>query len=163
MDGKVIFLSRGYYTVVDEEDYALASRHKWSLVDKGKYKYAKTRRRVGGKQVCLSLHRLIVDAKKGQVVDHIDHNGLDNRRKNLRICTGSQNGWNSRKSVKAMKVGSLYKGVTWNKQSKKWMAQITKDHKKKHLGYFKSETKAALAYNEAAKELFGEFACLNEV
>jgi hypothetical protein len=91
-------------------------------------------------------------------VDHINGNGLDNRKSNLRICTHQQNCENSRKRKKSF---SKYKGVYWSKNAKKWVAQITIDGKSKHLGYFELEEDAAAAYDKAAVKYFGEFACLN--
>lgn len=98
-------------------------------------------------------------APTGLVVDHINHNGLDNRRRNLRIVTAKQNSWNMR-SAKGRGT-SNYKGVGWVKNKRKWRASISIDNKPKHLGYFEDEKKAAAAYDKAAKEHRGEFAVLN--
>lgn len=105
------------------------------------------------------LHRLIMNAKKGEIVDHINRNTLDNRKENLRICSNMQNTWNagSRKGL------SKYKGVTYIRRSNKWGASIGCNGKRISLGHFELERDAALAYNAKAVELFGEFACLNVV
>ena len=96
----------------------------------------------------------------GLVVDHINHNTLDNRRKNLRLCTWAQNNQNRRPSKRKNKL-SKYKGVSFYKKSKLYRALIWCNKKQYFLGYFKDETDAAKAYDKKARELFGEFAYLN--
>lgn len=103
------------------------------------------------------MHRLIMNTPEGMLVDHINHDCLDNRKSNLRICTHAENARNKRPVIGTSK----YKGVYWDKTNKKWEAHIRKGKDVKYLGQFKCEKKAALAYNEKAKELFGEFAYLN--
>ena len=93
-------------------------------------------------------------------IDHIDNNPLNNKIENLRKVTMSQNIMNSRLNKNS---SSQYKGVSWDKSTNKWLAQIRINNKQIHLGRFKSETDAAIAYNEKAKELFGEYSYLNEV
>lgn len=101
------------------------------------------------------LHRLVMGAKPGEVVDHINHNLLDNRSSNLRICTTSEN----MRNIKKDKL----KGVSFYKRDSRWSAYITFNYKKIHLGYFETAEQAAKRYDEKAKELYGEFACLNFV
>ena len=110
-----------------------------------------------------TLHRIISQCPSGMVVDHINGDTLDNKMSNLRICTKLQNQYNQKKHKG--KRHSKYKGVTFRKElkSKPWEAFIYKDYKSKRLGYFATEKEAALAYNEAAKESYGEFAKLNEL
>jgi hypothetical protein len=103
------------------------------------------------------MHRQITGAAAGLVVDHIDNDGLNNRRSNLRICTIKQNSRNSRSPGGA----SRYKGVSRDKRHKKWRVKIICNGKRISVGYFANEIKAALAYDEHAKELFGEYAYLN--
>ncbi len=104
------------------------------------------------------MHRAILNAPKGLLVDHIDGNGLNNRKSNLRLCTFAQNAHNSRPRRNS---SSRYKGVCWHKVKKKWTVSIYKGGKRTYLGYYDDEIEAALAYDRKATELFGEFAYLN--
>ncbi len=106
----------------------------------------------------ISLHRLITGAVKGQFVDHINGNGLDNRDENIRIATSRQNRANSQAN-RDNKSG--FKGVTWARTSRKWMAQIVNEGQKYYLGVFAHAKRAALAHDRAALALHGEFAGLN--
>jgi hypothetical protein len=106
----------------------------------------------------LALHRLIMNPPKGMMVDHINGDGLDNRRANLRVCTNAENGRNQRLS-KNNKSG--YKGVSWFKRDKKWRSKIKHEGKSRCIGLFDCPEKAARAYDAVAKELFGEYANLN--
>ena len=113
----------------------------------------------GKKETLIYMHQDIIKVPKGMVVDHINHDGMDNRRTNLRAATRAQNLRNRKKYAKS--GSSKYKGVNWNKQHKKWLCRITFDNKTLHLGYFRTEIEAAKAYDEAAKKYHAEFACLN--
>lgn len=104
------------------------------------------------------MHREIMNAPKGMVVDHIDGNGLNNRKSNLRICTQAQNNLNSRPK---RNCSSRYKGVSFYKRDKIWQVQIFHNSRTIFLGRFDDEIEAALAYDRKAAELFGEFAYLN--
>lgn len=104
-----------------------------------------------------AAHRFIMDAPKGVLVDHINHNTLDNRKINLRLCNRSQNMWNRKRSCGVSK----FKGVHWCNERQKWRTQIYLNNKRVHSRRFKCEKQAALFYNEKALELFGEFAHLN--
>ena len=101
------------------------------------------------------MHRLIIQAPKGLDTDHINGNRLDNRRKNLRICTHQQNIWNS---VKNKYSNNDFKGVYFVKRTNNWEAKIVRNTKRYYLGKFKTELEAANTYNLKAKELFGEYA-----
>lgn len=91
-------------------------------------------------------------------IDHKNDNGLDNRKLNLRVCTSGQNAQN-RPSQKG--ASSKFKGVSWSKKKKKWRSVLHQNDKSIHIGYYDNEIEAACAYDKAAKELFGEFAYLN--
>lgn len=141
---------------IDNEDYDLIAHHKWTV----RYGWGNTPYAIGrinGKYI--PMHRLLMNPPKEMLVDHKNHNTLDNRRKNLRICTRSQNMWNRKKSCGTSK----YKGVHWCSYKNRWRADIYIYNKCIKLGRFDSEDDAAKAYNKKAKELFGEFACLNKI
>lgn len=104
------------------------------------------------------LHRLVTAAQKGMVVDHINHDTRDNRLANLRVCTHSEN---LRNMVSIARSSSEYKGVSYYKRDKNFSAQIQVLGRKKHLGYFQLAKDAAVAYDDAAKKYFGQFAHLN--
>ena len=150
-----IKLTWGKWAIVDAEDYERVSIYNWCAVQNGRNWYANSLQRDGA---ILSMHRKVANAPKGLMVHHINHDGLDNRRSNLRICTYLQNLLNNRPKHGGT---SKYKGVVWCKTRKKFRARITLNRKSIHLGYFKSETDAAKAYDKKARELFGEYAYLN--
>jgi len=100
------------------------------------------------------LHRMVMNAPKNLMVDHINGNRLDNRKENLRLCSVQNNSVN-----KKGRMG--YKGIYFSKDTKKWIAQITKRYHTKSLGSFKTPEEAALAYNKAAKRIHGKYAFLN--
>lgn len=103
------------------------------------------------------MHRLILSAGEGDIVDHINGDGLDNRRSNLRIVTTQQNAFNQ----KHHGGSSRHKGVSYRSDTGTWRAYITMDGVRRYLGNFASEDDAALAYNNEAARLFGEYAKLN--
>jgi hypothetical protein len=103
------------------------------------------------------MHKLITGWPK---TDHIDHDGLNNQRSNLRPATTAQNNHNQRPQ---RNTSSRFKGVTWHKRIGKWQAAIKVADKNRHLGVFPDEEDAARAYNAAAVEAYGEYAYLNEV
>ena len=111
------------------------------------------------------IHRLIAihyipNPDNKQFIDHANGVRTDNRPANLRWSTVSEN---NRNKTKKENLTSRYKGVNYRKDCKKWRAEITKDSKKHHLGYFKNEKHAAAAYNNAAIDMFSEYAKLNEI
>jgi hypothetical protein len=153
-------LWRERFALVDDEDIERVSQRKW-WVTGGKYQYVYTQKRVGGKQVNTYLHRLIMGvdgATRRVLVDHVNGDTLDNRRANLRLCDKTRNGYNRGSDVN---TSSQYKGVSWRKDTAKWVAQITAEGQHYGLGAFIDEVDAAKAYDEAARRLHGEFAYLN--
>lgn len=151
-------LTQGKFAIVDSDDYKRISLCKWIYKPKGAFGgYAQRGQRTGGRRTTVMMHREILQVADNLVVDHINHNGLDNRKANLRPATTLQNTWNNiRKRGK-----NRFRGVLWNKIEKKWQVQLACEYKKIHLGYFDDEVEAAKAYDEAAKKLRGEFAVLN--
>lgn len=159
---KRIPLTQGKYAIVDDEDYDRLISFKWCAVKSAQKQprfYAVYGRRTGGKTRMIGMHRVIMDAKPGQIVDHVNRDSLDNRRKNLRFCTVAQNVMNSRK----LSGSSKYKGVCKHKKYDVWVAHITVRGKVYFLGQSKVEEDAATLYNVAAQLFFGEFAYLNPV
>lgn len=153
---KEILLSRGLVALVDDEDYEELNQYKWSAIKGRSTNYAS--RGVyfsNNKQKHIYMHRQILGLTDPKInTDHINHNGLDNRRENLRPATNQQNHWNS-----LPKKG--YKGV--HNINFRWTSSIKHDGKLIHLGIFGTPEEAAKAYNEKAIEYFGEYANPNVV
>jgi hypothetical protein len=149
---KEIPLTKGYVALVDDEDYERVSVLKWSACVHDRRVYAM--RRPDRKTVY--LHRFIMNAPVGSTVDHQNHDGLDNRRENLRICSNAENVANQRPQIRPK--SSTFKGVTWDKSRSKWIAVIKVNKVGKHLGRFSNEMEAARAYDRAAFHYFGQFA-----
>lgn len=146
-------LTKGKFALVDNDDIERIFKHSWCMHTHG---YAQCR---SNKKILL-MHRFIMGAKPGQVIDHINGNKLDNRKKNLRFCTMSQN-FANRPITISNSTG--YKGVDWREERKKFRARIRINYKNIFLGYFDTAEEAAKRYNREAKRLFGEFALLNKV
>jgi len=159
---KLIPLTKGQFAIVDDEDYDCLNQYKWQAYKKVKIWYAMRSPRANGKRKTILMHRQIlglVNAGYKVHTDHINHNGLDNRRCNLRRCTNSQNQQNQR-SLNSH--SSQFKGVRLTIY-KTYQSQIIVNKKYLHLGTFKIEIKAARAYDKAAKKHFGQFAYINGV
>lgn len=154
---KEIQLTQNQVALVDDEDYDYLNQWKWYASyskDINNY-YAARNTIVENSHKTILMHRVIMNPQKERLIDHIDHNTLNNQKSNLRIVTHSQNNQNQR-----MQKGksSKYKGVHWNKEKQKWQARIKINYKIKHLGYFETEDDAYKAYCKAAQISFGEFA-----
>ena len=152
---KEIKLTQNKFALVDDEDFERVIKYKWHL-DKGRNTfYARTN--INGKKI--RMHRFICNVEnKSILIDHKDCNGLNNVKSNLRVCNMSKNEGNS---YKKRISSSKYKGVTWYKPYKKWRSQIMYNYKNYNLGYFETETEAAIRYNQQALIFFGEFARIN--
>jgi len=146
-----IALTKGFVTQVDDKDFDFLNQWKWYVYIDRKYIYAIRKDQKTGKRI--RMHRVILNAPDGILVDHKDHDGLDNRRNNIRLCTNSQNQAN--KYGKRKEFKGVYK--EWNH----FRARIKFNNKNIHIGNFKTNIEAAKAYDNKAKELFGEFALLN--
>jgi hypothetical protein len=151
-------LTHGKFAKVDSQDYIWLSQFRWHCKINSNATYAVRTITVAGESKRIYMHRLIMNTPPHLVCDHINHDGLDNRRANLRNCTIKQNNANARSAKGA---SSEYKGVTYSKRKKKWAAHIKKDGRQFNLGCFNDEVEAAKVYDAAAKKLHGEFAHLN--
>lgn len=151
---KKIYLDKNSYALVDEEDYDYLNQFNW--IFDGNYATRWSHKKQ------YRMHREIMKPSDEEHIDHINGDKLDNRKHNLRKCKNEENRYNS----KPHKGGSSkYKGVSrWNElKDGLWRASIQHDGRWEHIGMFDSEVKAANAYNQKAKEYFGEFAWLNDV
>lgn len=147
---RVIPLTQGFEALVDDEDFEEVAQRPWHILKVRHHLYAVRRR-----PITLLMHTFITGWK---LVDHINGNGLDNRRQNLRPANQTQNHANSRKRKNTT---SPYKGVTWSRSGSKWMSSIRVDGKTQYLGVFEDPIEAAHAYDEAARTIHQEFARLN--
>lgn len=144
-------LSRGrYVALVDDEDHARISEHRWHHKNGYAVRWTPDRTRR------LSMHREVLGFPDARYLDHANGNPLDNRRTNLRICTAAQNSWNSRARGKRFRQ---FKGVQC--RHGRWRTRIRIKGWLTHVGSFSTELEAALAYDRAARQHFGKFACVN--
>jgi hypothetical protein len=156
---KKIQLTRGQFALVDDEDYDWLTQWKWYASKESKYTFYATRMsRIGSRRISLKMHSALMCPPYGMEVDHVDGNGLNNQRGNLRVCTRTENCQNRRPRSGGT---SKYKGVHWGRREKKWIAKIHLNGKEIYLGRSVDEDEAASIYDTKAKELFGEFARLN--
>jgi hypothetical protein len=151
-----IKLTQGKVAIVDDEDYEDLSKYPWRY--NKKLGYAMGHVTIDEKDKTVYMHRFITNAPRNVMVDHENRNKLDNRKSNLRVATGSQNQCN-RELPKNNKSG--YKGVSFNLSKQRWRAYIRFNKKCKMLGSFNTAEEAALAYDQAARHLHGDFAFLN--
>lgn len=153
-----IALTQGKFAIVDDEDYEEISLFKWHAALRWRTWYAeRATPKSEGLARTTSIHRQLLNPGSS-FIDHINGNGLDNRRENLRLCDSRTNTYNRQKH---MNCSSLFKGVYLHKASGMWRAQIKLNGIRRSLGAFKLEIEAALAYDKAARDSFGEFAKLN--
>jgi hypothetical protein len=148
-------LTRSRHTLIDAEDFDRIAVYLWHTSGTG---YAKTDIRNAITNTHFLMHREVMRCPDDRVIDHIDGNKLDNRKGNLRICTGAENARSRRKSWKS---SSQYKGV--KKHQDRWRAYISVNNVDKHIGLYRDEAEAAHAYNRAAMEHYGEFAVINKI
>jgi hypothetical protein len=154
---KEIKLTQGKFALVDDSDYDYLNQWKWY------YSHGYAVRQYGWPiKKTVFMHRLIMGDPPGLQIDHKDNekpdHGLDNQSSNLRVCTNSGNSKNRGKSSNNT---SGYKGVSWDKQKNKWVAQITFDGQHRVIGFFTTAESAAHAYDTAAKKYHGEFSQTN--
>lgn len=156
-----VILTQNKIALVDSSDYLKVLGHTWHAYFDGNNWYALTNISVcNGKYRTVSMHRLLLGEPKNVKIDHVDGNGLNNRRKNLRFASDSHNQCNSRKRKNCT---SRFKGVYWRKDRNCWQAQIgsQKNQTRRSLGFFTSERLAAATYDSAARKTYQRFARTN--
>lgn len=153
-----VWLTQGKFAKVSPCDFERISQYKWRAQKTVRSYNAVRVKTVKNKSIAIYMHREILRPCDGLMVDHINHDGLDNRRENLRLASAAENNCNRRGPLGK---SSRYKGVTRTKRGKPWRATITVGKRRIHLGRYDSEIEAARAYDAAARKYHGEFACLN--
>lgn len=170
MSTKILVLSgeyaKGGAAIVDDGIYDWLSRWSWSVRVSNGRKHAKRNTKVARKHIQLWLHREIWAHINGPIpdglcIDHINGDSLDNRLANLRLASHKENIRNRANKNKNNTSG--YTGVFWDKSKNKWLASIKIDGRNKYLGRYLEKRDAAVAYNNAALEFFGEYASLNNI
>jgi hypothetical protein len=160
-DFRRIYLGEDEWTILDQQDYYRLGNLKWSVIGYDKHIYAARliRKTEYGRIKSVYLHREIMNAPAGLLVDHENGNGLDNRRANLRLATHSQNSCN--RQIDKTKSLSHFRGARLDKRNGRWFTAIRINGKRLWFGHFDSEIEAAKAYDRAAIKYHGEFARLN--
>lgn len=154
---KYINLTKNKRTVIDDEDYEYLNQFKWHF--SSRYAMRKIWLKDEKRYKSIPMHRLILNNPKNLDIDHIDGDGLNNQKSNLRACTHAQNLINRPKQKNNT---SGFKGVYWNKWVNKWFASIMVNQKSINLGFCSSKEEAAKIYNDAAIKYFGNYAYLNK-
>jgi len=157
-----IQLTQEQVALVDDRDYGWLNQWKWCAMWDSKRSVFRAVRKRGGRLVLMSREICGLGKDDKQVGDHRNHDTLDNQRHNLRVCTQQQNTYNRKKGLHCnRKCSSVFVGVYWHKNNKRWVSRIKHNGTDIHIGSFDSEIEAAKARDIKAKELFGDFACLN--
>lgn len=147
-------LTKGYEAIINAADVPLVKEYNWSACVRSRSVYAVRTDNTGLTPRKVLLHRLLMSEPQGLEIDHRDGNGLNNRRKNLRSATHSENTYNRR--VNKNNTSGL-KGVYWYKRAQKWMARIGVNGNREYLGLFETPEEAHAAYCAASRKLHGEF------
>jgi AP2 domain/HNH endonuclease len=159
---RVIHLTRDQVTIVDRDDFEWLNQWKWQAEfcpNTSGFYAVRGIKDEAGKPGTARMHRLIIGAQPGQIVDHVDRNSLNNTRANLRIVTAEQNSVNCRLLKRHNTSG--FRGVSWDKRDKLWRAALSVNRRTIYLGGFKTPEAAAAAYDAAAKKQHGGFSPLN--
>jgi hypothetical protein len=147
-------LTRGFEATIDASDAPIVAGNNWFAIVCKRTVYAGRSVLVEGKMITVMMHRVILRAPQDMHVDHIDGDGLNNRRLNMRLATRAENNRNARRRIDNM---SGFKGVHWHARDNAWQAQINFDGLVKYLGAFRTAEAAHAAYGEASKRLHGKF------
>lgn len=162
MTCRKIPLTQGKIALVDDEDYEYLMQWKWqAFYQQNTHSFIARRmtsKRKEGERKSIIMHRIIMNAQKGQIIDHINHDTLDNRKENLRFCTHSENMQN--RTIQSNNK-ARYKGIYWRKSRNCWEVRVHKNCKLKRVKCVHDKIEAALVYDEFAEEVHGEFAKLN--
>ena len=150
---KLIPLTQGFFTQVDDENFEELNSYKWCVLKNEKKRYA-IRRKKNTFGSFIFMHRILINTPDGMFTDHIDGNGLNNQKNNLRICTKSQNACNRKAGINNV---SGIKGITYDKREKKYRVRIMLNYKDYFLGYYPSIAAAKRIYDDAVKQLHREF------
>lgn len=159
VEGSIAYvkLGSGEEAIVDVDALPRMARFSWQALRTASNVYVTGNSYVSdGPRYCVNLHRLVMGYPKGLEVDHINRNGLDNRRCNLRVCTRQENARNVPRRANA-------KGVKFDKRTGKFVARINVNRKHHHLGVFTTQEEAKRAYDEAAMRFHGAFARTNSM
>lgn len=155
---RAISLNDGLEVLIDDEDYSLVSEFKWygGKADQARDNWYAQAHALGK---TIYMHRLLLGAEPGQQLDHIDRNGLNNQKSNLRICTQRQNN----AAIPGVKSSTGFRGVEFSPQNNRnrYRACLYHQQRRVHLGYFPTAVAAAKHRDNAAREVYGEFAQLN--
>lgn len=151
-----VSLSQGRVALVSDEDYELVSQHSWYVVKKSRTMYAQRSFKKGGRWTTQQLHRFLMSPGIGEYVDHVDGDGLNNQRENLRLCSVAEN---NRNVAPRIDNKSGFKGVRLC--NGRWRSEIEFEGTRKHLGMYDNPIDAAKAYDNAAMQHHGHFAWLN--
>lgn len=159
---KEIPLTKGKVALIDDDDYEYINQWRWKLSTSGyAIRTVCLKNDLGiNRFTSLIMHRVIMNAKKSEVIDHVDCDRLNNTKNNLRFCSIGEN---CRNRVKTKKNTSGYKGVSWHKRDKRWIASIKINGIGVHLGSYIDVIEAANTYDKAAKKYFGKFAKTNNL
>lgn len=161
---KQISSSRGDVIVCDDEDYEILSKKKWHVTGPGPLLYASCNATLpDGRRTTVKMHRLIMGAKVGQQLDHIDGDPLNNRRSNLRFVTNAENQRAKRVKPRTRQCTSVFRGVSWHPKNKRWRARVFYNYRQFCAGCYDTEKEAALAYNCKALHLGFFQEALNKV
>ncbi len=166
---KEISLTQGLVAIVDDDDLLLVSDRSWeAVISPTGNAYARHVRHTSNGLVHLNMHRVIMKASIGEIVDHKNGDGLDNRRDNLRLCSSRENNRNRTRYAQRKREAGGFLGIYFHKSSGLWHAKIhaglpdkNGEAKAVSLKYYKTAEEAARVYDSAARFFFGEFAALN--